>query len=699
MKIIVLVLAFTVNVNAFGNEAFGGPGLIPNWASAQKVSVGTSFSKEQKDKSSLVWYSAAGGILTETYYPSIDTPQIKDAQLLITDGKTFFIQEKDLDHKIEVLSPSLIKLINTDKKNRFKIEHIIFTSQDKSVLIDKLRITSNVEGLSFYHLVNSSLQGNSFRDNLNANPDHLEFYEGKTKVHVTSSKGYEKTSAGFVGFSDGFQDLKDNYKMDWNHKSATNGNVAGVGKLKLPLKKGVHDLYLTYSFDQSSSFINIEEELAAYENGWKQYFRDLKIPSVLKNRSEFSRDLYLRSLFVMRALEDKLKPGAMIASLSHPWGQEVKQEENVMHGGYHLIWPRDLFHVSVALLAAGDKHSAYRALRFLKNIQYKSGQWNYAERIIPKFGAFPQNVWTTGKEYWGGLQIDQVGYPVQLFFHLYKKSNTAQKRKLLKEFSPMLKASLDFIKYYGPWSAQERWEENFGISPSSFSVAATALILGDEIFPGEYYKKTAMAWLNKPGDNIHTWTFTNAGIYGNGEYYLRVSGCDSYIGTWNPNVDVDCHIANSGERVSQLSILDQGFLKLSLMGLVNPNDNRIKNSLNILNQHIRVKTPNGYGWYRYSFDAYGEEKRGRLWPLLSSEHGRYYIQLQKETGVSKTKEIEDVFKSYLGFSNNGQMLPEQVFEHNGEGTEAATPLAWSHAEYVKLIWSMEKNKNVTNLLK
>ena len=107
----------------------------------------------------MVWYSAAGGILTETYYPSIDTPQIKDAQLLITDGKTFFVQEKDLDHKIEVLSPSLIKLINTDKKDRFKIEHIIFTSQDKSMLIDKVKITSNIDGLSFYHLVNSSLKG------------------------------------------------------------------------------------------------------------------------------------------------------------------------------------------------------------------------------------------------------------------------------------------------------------------------------------------------------------------------------------------------------------------------------------------------------------------------------------------------------------------------------------------------------------
>ena len=126
-----LFLCAQLVTNAQGQEAFGTPGLTPNWASAQKVSVGTSYSLEQEDKKSLVWYSAAGGILTETYYPSIDTPQIKDAQLLITDGKTFFTQEKDLIHEVEVLSPSLVRLINKDKEGRFQIEHIIFTSQDK----------------------------------------------------------------------------------------------------------------------------------------------------------------------------------------------------------------------------------------------------------------------------------------------------------------------------------------------------------------------------------------------------------------------------------------------------------------------------------------------------------------------------------------------------------------------------------------
>ena len=96
MKIAVLLTSLIFNFNAFAEEAFGGPGLTPNWASAQKISVGTSYSKEQKDKNSLVWYSAAGGILTETYYPSIDTPQIKDAQLLLLMERLSSLKKKIL---------------------------------------------------------------------------------------------------------------------------------------------------------------------------------------------------------------------------------------------------------------------------------------------------------------------------------------------------------------------------------------------------------------------------------------------------------------------------------------------------------------------------------------------------------------------------------------------------------------------------
>ena len=60
--------------------------------------------------------------------------------------------------------------------------------------------------------------------------------------------------------------------------------------------------------------------------------------------------------------------------------------------------------------------------------------------------------------------------------------------------------------------------------------------------------------------------------------------------------------------------------------------------------------------------------------------------------------IDEIINSYFGFSNDGGLLPEQVFEDTGEGTGAATPLAWSHAEYIKLLWSEDHGRNITNPL-
>ena len=108
---------------------------------------------------------------------------------------------------------------------------------------------------------------------------------------------------------------------------------------------------------------------------------------------------------------------------------------------------------------------------------------------------------------------------------------------------------------------------------------------------------------------------------------------DTYIGTWNPNVDVDCHIANSGERVSAINFRPRVF-KAILMGLVDANDRRIKN-FNILNQNIRVKLLMGtVGIDKPLLTA---KKKRKAMPLLSSEHGRYYIQLQELRSLKRKR--------------------------------------------------------------
>jgi glucoamylase len=691
MKTIIFFIFIATQLNA---AELYSTGMTPNWSSARKTQVGTSYSRESK-----LWFTNVDGILSEIYFPTIDTAQIKDSQILVSDGKSFFADEKyDTHHQVNVDHPSIVVLKNHHPK--FSITHTYSTLRDKDVLVDEITIVALEDDLDFYLLVNTALNKTGYGDSGYADKDTLHFWENETNLYVQSNLGFKQTSIGYVGVNDGHMDIRTNYKLDQGNSYLENGNLAGTAQLNIPRKAGAYTVYITYGLNTHEviSEKELQTSKSIYKNDWDRYFSKLKMPQFISKTQE---NLYLRSLYTLKVHEDKINPGALIASLSKPWGEETYEYPGVFTGGYHMVWPRDHYHVSLALLLSGDIETPKNALGFLKRIQYQSGTWNFNnQRIIPKKGAFPQNVWTDLNEFWGGLQIDQVGYPIHLFWQVYNRLGARDKKALSKEYKQMVYDAAEFIFNYGPWSAQERWEENFGISPSSFSVATSALLIASKVLKDPKYKDTAHQWLNKENDNIHSWTFTTKGEYGDGNYYVRVAGCANYIANWNPNDGSTCTVANSGERVPMTKILDQGFLKLALLGLVPANDWRIKTSLAKINEFIRVDFKNKYsGWYRYSFDAYGENKKGRLWPLLSGEHGRYAIERYTDGDLSWEQAlpiVDNILESYEFFANEGNMIPEQVYENTGIGTGGATPLAWSHAEFIKLLWSKNNKLNVEN---
>src|SRR5437667_430309 len=74
---------------------------------------------------------------------------------------------------------------------------------------------------------------------------------------------------------------------------------------------------------------------------------------------------------VLRAHLDKTFPGAMVASLSIPWGDTGDQRS-----GYHLVWPRDLVECAGGLLALGGEDEAVDTLRYLIATQNEDGHWH-----------------------------------------------------------------------------------------------------------------------------------------------------------------------------------------------------------------------------------------------------------------------------------------------------------------------------------
>jgi glucoamylase len=78
--------------------------------------------------------------------------------------------------------------------------------------------------------------------------------------------------------------------------------------------------------------------------------------------------------------------------------------------------------------------------------------------------------------------------------------------------------------------------------------------------------------------------------------------------------------------------------------------------------------------------------QGYRWPLFAGERGNYFV------AAGKLEDARAMLSTMRRFANPGLMLSEQVWEDSGLGTGSATPLAWTHAEYILLERSIQAGK-------
>src|ERR1700680_3929897 len=127
-------------------RASGAPGIEPRWSHSAKDVVGTAYST-----ASPIWFTASGGVLSEIYYPTIDRPQIRDLQYLVTDGETFFHDvHRDQDTSIEYLGERGlgVRIINADRAGRYRgVMEVITDPHQPCVLLDT-RLEANADLLS-----------------------------------------------------------------------------------------------------------------------------------------------------------------------------------------------------------------------------------------------------------------------------------------------------------------------------------------------------------------------------------------------------------------------------------------------------------------------------------------------------------------------------------------------------------------------
>jgi glucan 1,4-alpha-glucosidase len=394
---------------------------------------------------------------------------------------------------------------------------------------------------------------------------------------------------------------------------------------------------------------------------------------------------YRYALMTLLAVEDKTYAGASIASPSVPWGAAVDATEPKGYG-YNFVWSRDLYQVFTVFDTVGAIDVAADQLSYIYEHQQD------------ETGFIPQNTYVNGTTRWGGEQMDNISFPQVMAYHLAEAGLGFDDVSYGYE---NVRRSADYVAHHGPETAQERWEEESGSSPSSIAAEIAGLACAAKLALDAGHRDDALIWLSLADhwtNSVEAWTATETGttIHTNTPYYVRIAR------NGEPDAGHLRTLANNGPTLDEREIIDGGFLELVRLGIKPATDEVIQNSVAAVDETIRVDVDPGAGFYRYNGDGYGERAReeqgapwsvesqgkGRLWPLLTGERGEYELRL-----AEPTLSPEDCLRTMQRFANSGRMIPEQVWDRKhstefgwefAEGTGSATPLAWSMAQYIRL---------------
>ncbi len=733
-----VALFVSVTAGATAAEAAGtapgAPGAQSYFDLARKDCVGTA-----RNDTSKVWFTVAGGVLSDVYWPNVDATNVHTLQYVVTDGSSFTdLQTRDMTYT-STASPSGMACTVTARSatHGYRITTKYIADPSRDAVLMKVRFdgprgdhvfvrldplaggtggggTQNSGG-NTAELVDD--HGNSIPVASNTNTTTQASnrdYAVPTFEALQSSSGFSAASVGYAGTaSDGQSMLDSDHALSTTYTDAPNGHVALTAGLNLP-RRGHLTLVLGFGTTQSTAIRTASRAANGrfsrarntYERQWRRYDESLTRPG--RELSWAAREQYYRSVNVVKASEDKTFPGAIAAGLASPWGQSVPagnatNGKPTYFGSYREVFARDLYEAFAGLLVAGDVRTARDATRFLLLHQQQPD------------GSMPRNSLLNGKVApdTGGLQLDETSYPILMAW----QSGLAGDGSLYRNH---IVPAADFLVANGPSDGAERWEEQGGYSPSTIAAEIAGLTAASAIATTNHdaaharlYQATADQFARK----IKDWTVTTSGTYAP-RYFIRISK------TGDPNAAISYGLGNGSITADQRQIVDQGFLELVRLGVLPASDPDVTASLRVIDNVIRRTTPTGPGLYRYGTDAGGSEDgygdcyepdpttctptgapwpptdqgSGHLWPVLGGERGEYNVAASNRAGATQ------FLNAMAGMTSGGYLEPEQAWEDPAVapspfGTDPATasigfspghpagsasPLTWAQSQYARL---------------
>ncbi len=653
-------------------RAFGAPGTTPSWASSDKDFVTASLGPAR------LWATFGHGIVNEVYWPSTGEPQLRDLGFYLVGSERWFDLKRIARYRLSTPAPSLPLPTITHEGEDYRLTLEALPDPRHDALLVRFTLDGPYQ---LVVLAAPHLQGTGYDNRAWVEGGLLYAEHGAHALCLAADIGFAQPSAGYVGASDGWHDLHYHGRLTWDFTEAGPGNVALAAALPEAcgvLALGFADTPRGAATQARSSLAHgFASARAQFLAAWTHWGQSLRVPAPTPELERLARV----SATVLRIHADRTYAGALVASLSTPWGNSTDTL-----GGYHLVWPRDATLSAFALIDAGQVLDAEDILARFIATQEEDGHW-------------AQNAYPSGIPFWNGLQLDETAFPVLLAAKL-KEIGAAEQAGTAK----MVAGALHYVARSGPCSEQDRWEENPGVNPFTLAVATAALVAGAcWLAPAEAAAVLALA--DEWNERLEHWCYVGdtelAHRLGIDGYYVRLAvpkdgptpGCD-LVSLRNRN----------GETITARTLLSLDFSYLTRLGLRAPDDPRIRATVAAVDRLLRVRTPSGDLFHRYNEDGYGEHADGqpfdgngigRLWPLLAGERGHLALQ----AGEDPLPYLETICRC----ASAGGLLPEQVWDSDpipsrrlwpGRPSGSAMPLLWSHAEFLKLLIAREQKRPV-----
>ncbi|MFC7156177.1 glucodextranase DOMON-like domain-containing protein [Halomarina halobia] len=730
-------------------QAREGPsgGADATWTTGEQYGIGT-VADHGSDEPNRVWFTLTEGSLASVRFPRIDLMNTRTLDFVVADGSGYAKRTHDverIDGGRETLSrrtePSdddallfrqTIEETGDGREWTLAVEYAIDPDRE-AVLADVSFEAGDGREYDVYAVADLALSSTGMADaasvrgddsgsgrgvaagyaltarDTGANDDEAVFLDPDGNPYnvataLVARRGFGWATVDVVG-GDAVSPLLTAGDASTTYDGAE-GNVVLAGRLASGARR-VHET-VALGFAEGADEDAAREEArgalrrdfaaarARYARTWRDYLGGLAVPESVRGDPDLRRQ-YDVAAMALKAADSKLFPGAGVASLSVPWGEAVNANEPQDYG-YNFTWSRDLYQAFTALAAMGDVDSAREAVEYL--YAYQQGE----------DGFLPQNTYVDGRTRWGGEQMDNVSFPQVMAYQLRERFGVGFEEADYGYEN--VRRSADYVVANGPATGQERWEEESGYSPSTIAAEVAGLAAAASLAADEGERADALAYLALADHwraNVEEWTVTETGSKSKQPYYVRVND------DRDPDDGAPLDINNGGPTLDERECVDAGFLELVRLGVKPWDDPTIRTSLGVVDDTIRVDTPNGPAWYRYNGDGYGEQDgsdypegapwsldnsgRGRLWPIFTGERGEYEL-LAGGTGDLAPASL---LRTMANFANSGLMLPEQVWDREdpteygwafGEGTGSATPLSWSMAQFVRLAHSIDAGEPV-----